>query len=219
MFDELAEGHSSEPKGIVMKRYVYAGVLLCSMASASYAGTSEELPGWGQSIMELIKVNEKWALPVIFVLAFGESIAFVSLVLPFWGILVALGVILPSTDIGFWYALCAASIGAALGDWMSFWIGYRFKDTIAKVWPFTTHPDILPKGEVIFYKYGAWAIWLARFSGPLRASVPIVRTSSARRLGKPRLAVLLRPRAALTAGTNDDTNSGAVYKDRAASFF
>ncbi len=157
-----------------MRRCAYAGVLLCGMAGVSYAGTAEELPDWGRSIMEFIKANEKWALPIIFVLAFGESIAFISLVLPFWGILVALGIMLPNTDISFLFALCAASVGAALGDWVSYSIGFRFRNTIARMWPFTSHPDMLPKGEKYFNKYGAGAIWLARFSGPLRASVPIV---------------------------------------------
>ena len=34
--------------------------------------------------------------------------------------------------------------------------------------------ELLPKGEVFFKKWGAWAIVFGRFSGPMRASVPIV---------------------------------------------
>ena len=41
------------------------------------------------------------------------------------------------------------------------------------MWPLKNHPTLIEKGRVFFRKWGAWAIVLARFSGPLRASVPI----------------------------------------------
>ncbi len=42
------------------------------------------------------------------------------------------------------------------------------------MWPLSRHPTLLPRGHALFEKYGTLAIWLARFSGPLRAAVPIV---------------------------------------------
>ena len=42
------------------------------------------------------------------------------------------------------------------------------------MWPLSRHPDLLPRGHAFFERYGAWAIVLGRFSGPFRASVPIV---------------------------------------------
>ena len=33
---------------------------------------------------------------------------------------------------------------------------------------------MLPKGHAFFEKWGVWAIFIGRFSGPLRASVPLV---------------------------------------------
>jgi membrane protein DedA with SNARE-associated domain len=42
------------------------------------------------------------------------------------------------------------------------------------MWPLARHPDLLPRGHAFFERYGAWAIVLGRFSGPFRASVPIV---------------------------------------------
>ena len=63
---------------------------------------------------------------------------------------------------------------AALGDWLSYWVGTRFKRSIAGMWPFSRHPDLLPRGEAFIKKWGALAIFIGRFSGPLRASVPVV---------------------------------------------
>jgi membrane protein DedA with SNARE-associated domain len=40
--------------------------------------------------------------------------------------------------------------------------------------PLRNHPELLDKGRAFFKRWGIWAIVLARFSGPSRASVPIV---------------------------------------------
>ena len=118
--------------------------------------------------------HRAWAPFLVLLLAFGESIAFVSLVLPFWGMLVAIGAILGGSLTEFFVIWLAASVGAALGDWVSYWLGAYFKNRLAGVWPLSRYPDLLPKGQRFFDRYGVWAIVLGRFSGPFRASVPIV---------------------------------------------
>jgi membrane protein DedA with SNARE-associated domain len=127
-----------------------------------------------EAIVEFVKAREAWAAPIVFLLAFGESIAFVSLILPFWGMLVAIGALIAGAPAQFVAIWIAASVGAALGDWFSYWLGYHYHDRIAKMWPLSRYPDLRPQGHAFFEKYGAWAIVLARFSGPFRASVPIV---------------------------------------------
>ncbi|MFY0613517.1 MAG: DedA family protein [Hyphomicrobiaceae bacterium] len=126
------------------------------------------------TITSFAEAHQAWAPLIVLLLAFGESIAFISLVLPFWGMLVALGAILGGSMLEFAMIWVAASIGAALGDWVSYWLGAHFKDRIAAIWPLSRYPDLLPKGQVFFDKYGAWAIVFGRFSGPFRASVPII---------------------------------------------
>ncbi|HRK19154.1 MAG TPA: DedA family protein [Hyphomicrobiaceae bacterium] len=127
------------------------------------------------AILAFVRNNQAYAAPVVFLLAFGESIAFVSLILPFWGMLVAIGAMIGAAGtLDFWTILVAAAVGAALGDWVSYWLGYHYHEQIARMWPINKYPDLLPRGHRFFEKYGAWAIVAARFSGPLRASVPIV---------------------------------------------
>ncbi len=159
---------------VVLAAAVVAATITVASGAADAATFGERMHQWGDQIVAFTKANREWALPIIFALAFGESIAFVSLVLPFWGILVALGAFLPNVGVNMVAVWLAASAGAAIGDWVSYWIGYHYHERIAKMWPFTSHPTLLPKGQAFFEKYGAWAIWLGRFSGPLRASVPIV---------------------------------------------
>jgi membrane protein DedA with SNARE-associated domain len=61
-----------------------------------------------------------------------------------------------------------------VGDAVSYWIGHLFKDSIKSVWPFRNYLPLIARGEEYFHKHGALAIFIGRFSGPLRASVPIV---------------------------------------------
>jgi membrane protein DedA with SNARE-associated domain len=125
-------------------------------------------------IIEFVRANEAWAVPIVFVLAFGESLAFVSLVLPAWAALVGIGALVGAGGIDFVPVWIAGSIGAALGDWLSYWIGIKFKSSIAGIWPLSRHPYLLPRGEAFIKRWGVLAIFIGRFSGPLRASVPLV---------------------------------------------
>jgi membrane protein DedA with SNARE-associated domain len=135
-----------------------------------------EFKGVAEAIIKFVQEHRSWAGPIVLLLAFGESIAFVSLVLPFWGMLIAIGALLTGSfgSVEFWTILACAAIGAALGDWVSYWLGRHYHNEIAAMWPLSKYPDLLPQGRTFFEKWGAWAIVLGRFSGPLRASVPII---------------------------------------------
>jgi membrane protein DedA with SNARE-associated domain len=128
-----------------------------------------------KTIIDLVTKYQAWLGPIVFALSFLESIAFASLVLPFWGVLIALGTVVGAAGgLNFWTILVCAAIGAALGDWVSYWLGQHYHKEIKGMWPIRNYPGLMEKGEAIFHKYGAWAIVIARFSGPLRASVPII---------------------------------------------
>ena len=132
------------------------------------------LEAYGQHIVEFVKLHEAWAAPIVFALAFGESLAFISLLLPAWAALVGIGVLIAQGGLSFWPVWVAGSIGAALGDWLSYWIGEKLGPPVAHVWPLSKHPTLIPKGEVFVKRWGVLAIFIGRFFGPLRASVPLV---------------------------------------------
>lgn len=121
-----------------------------------------------------VRDHAAWAAPIAFVLAFAESLAFISLVVPAWAALVGIGALATANGIGFWQVWIAASLGAALGDWLSYWIGLKLERSVQHMWPLSRHPDLIPRGEAFMKRWGMLGIFIGRFFGPLRASVPLV---------------------------------------------
>ena len=134
----------------------------------------EALEAYAQQIIDFVREHKAWAAPVVFALAFGESLAFISLLIPAWAALVGIGVLIGSSGLNFWPIWVAGAIGAALGDWLSYWVGGKLGPPVAHVWPLSRHPDLIPKGERFMIKWGVLGIFIGRFFGPLRASVPLV---------------------------------------------
>lgn len=132
-----------------------------------------------EATLAFIQAHQAWAAPIVFVLAFGESLALLSLLLPATAILFGMSGLLGASGIGFWPCWAAAVAGAFLGDWVSYWVGLHYKDRIAGMWPMTRAPELLPRGERFFAKWGLAGVFMGRFFGPLRAVVPLVAGSCA----------------------------------------
>jgi membrane protein DedA with SNARE-associated domain len=137
-------------------------------------GGEMSLEEFGPHVIEFVRAHEAWTAPIVFALAFAESLAFISLVLPSWAALIGIGAMIGAAGVSFVPAWMAGALGAALGDWLSYWVGSKFKRSITRAWPFSNHPHLLPRGEAFIKSWGMLAIFIGRFSGPLRASVPIV---------------------------------------------
>jgi membrane protein DedA with SNARE-associated domain len=133
--------------------------------------------GFEQYVHDLtafVRVHSVWAAPIAFALAFGESLAFISLLIPAWTALIAIGALLSSSGIEFVPVWVAGSLGAAAGDWLSYWIGLKLEYSVANIWPLSRHPEMIPRGERFVKRWGILGIFIGRFFGPLRAVVPLV---------------------------------------------
>jgi membrane protein DedA with SNARE-associated domain len=125
-------------------------------------------------IVAFVRVNAVWAPPIVFALAFCESLAFVSLLVPAWGALIAIGALVGAGYLSFWPIWIAGALGAAFGDWLSYWIGRKLEYSVQHIWPLSRHPDLIPRGETFVKRWGVLGIFIGRFFGPLRAAVPLV---------------------------------------------
>src|SRR3954466_15422560 len=92
-----------------------------------------------QPIVDFVREHRAWAAPVVFALAFAESLAFISLLIPAWGALVAIGALISTGGIEFWQVWVAGALGAAMGDWLSYWVGKKLEGTVAQMWPLSRH--------------------------------------------------------------------------------
>src|SRR5476651_345825 len=107
-----------------------------------------------RGIADFVRDHQAWAAPIVLLLAFGESLAFISLLIPAWGALVAIGALIGASGISFWPVWIAGGIGAALGDWVSYWFGFKFREQVAQMWPLSRYPEILPRGEAFVKTWG-----------------------------------------------------------------
>ncbi len=126
-----------------------------------------------QTVLAFIREHQQWAVPIVFLLSFGESLVVVSLVLPATAILLGLSGFLGASGIPFWPCWAAAVGGAVLGDAVSFWLGLHFGERVGHVWPLTRSPGLLPRGRRFFARWGMLGVFIGRFFGPLRAAVPL----------------------------------------------
>ena len=127
-----------------------------------------------QPVVDFVRVHAAWAAPIVFMLAFMESLAFISLLVPAWGALVAMGTLIAAGYVSFWPVWIAGAVGAALGDWLSYWVGVKLEYRVQHIWPLSRHPDLIPRGERFVKRWGVPGIFIGRFSGPLRAVVPLI---------------------------------------------
>lgn len=130
-----------------------------------------------ETIVTFVREHEEWAAPVAFLVAFGESFAFLSLIIPGTAILAGIAALLAASGIEAHVlapAIIAAGLGGSLGYATSFWIGRYFKDSVPHIWPFTTRPHLITQAEEFFETYGAFGVFLGHFFGPVRAVIPVV---------------------------------------------
>jgi membrane protein DedA with SNARE-associated domain len=126
-----------------------------------------------QPLIAFVAAHAHWAAVIMFVTAFGESFAFLSLLFPGTTLLIAAGTLMSGGTLPYAPVLIAAVLGATLGDTVSYWIGRRYGDSITRIWPFTRNPELLPTGIRFFAKHGGKSVFIGRFFGPIRAVIPL----------------------------------------------
>jgi len=125
-------------------------------------------------LLQWLNTHPNLAGFVAFIISAAESIAIIGTIIPGTVTMAAVGTLMGAGVIPFWSTLIWAIFGAILGDNLSFWTGYYFKDRLHVVWPFKRYPNLLISGENFFHRHGSKSILIGRFIGPVRALVPLV---------------------------------------------
>jgi undecaprenyl-diphosphatase len=131
------------------------------------------MENWFQELLLLIPDGPLFAA-TIGVLALIEGIVGLGLIIPgailtvFGGFLVYHGKGDLST------VLAAASIGAIIGDLISYLLGARFGSRLWGRGLLRKHVDLLLKAQDYFFNHGGKSVFFGRFIGPLRGLVPFI---------------------------------------------
>ncbi len=107
-------------------------------------------------------------------LSLGESLLIFGLIVPGTVVMFGIGALVGNGVMPLWSTIGWAILGAILGDFASYWIGWHFRDQIQQWWPFSRFPDILRRGQAFFQRHGGKSILFGRFVGPVRPVIPAV---------------------------------------------
>ena len=127
-----------------------------------------------EAIQTWLQLNNEWLGPTIAFMALIESLVVVGLLVPGVPIMFALGAMAGAGAMDPVTMLVWGIAGAAIGDGISFQLGYHYHQKVRHWWPFNKHPEWLKKGEDFFHNHGDLSIALGRFIGPVRPVVPVV---------------------------------------------
>jgi membrane protein DedA with SNARE-associated domain len=124
-------------------------------------------------LIAFISAHAGLAYLTLFLAALLEAVPIVGSVIPGSTIILALSALVPGGELRIEWVLAAAIAGAALGDGAAFWLGHRTQREILSTWPLGKYPRVIEQSEAFFHRWGALAVFFARFVPPIRAFVPI----------------------------------------------
>jgi len=122
-------------------------------------------------IIRFVDEHRGWAPLLVFLLALGETTAFVSILIPSTAILVGIGALVATGALDFWPLFVACAVGALVGSSFSYWLGMRYGPAIAQMWPLNRDAGLVQRSADAFARWGAAAVLVGHFFGPLRAIV------------------------------------------------
>jgi membrane protein DedA with SNARE-associated domain len=133
-----------------------------------------ESASWTQELLNWVNTNPGWGAFIVFLVAFFESLVLIGILLPGIMILFGIGTLIGLGVIDILPVWIAASSGAFLGDTLSFALGYRYRQHLLEIWPFSRYPGMMERGLRFFNAHGAKSVVAGRFIGPLRPIIPAV---------------------------------------------
>jgi membrane protein DedA with SNARE-associated domain len=124
-------------------------------------------------LIAFVSAHAGLAYLTLFLAALLEAVPIVGSVIPGSTIIFALSALVPGGELRLEWVLAAAIAGALLGDGSAFWIGHRAQREILSAWPLANYPRVIAQSEAFFHRWGALAVFFARFVPPIRAFVPV----------------------------------------------
>lgn len=128
---------------------------------------------WLQQLIELLPEGGGYYL-ILLLIAFAESLPMVGLLVPGSTLIVLAGFLIFHGKGLFLLILLSTTIGALLGDLLSYWLGMRFGSKMLTLRSFRKHHRLFRQSEQFFCTHGGKSLFFARFLGPIRGITPFI---------------------------------------------
>jgi len=125
-------------------------------------------------LTSLITQSLTYAICIVGIISFLESLALVGLLLPGIVLMATLGTFIGNGKLPFYPSWIAGTIGCLLGDWSSYYIGLYFKNWLHNLKFLKKHLNLLDKTKSLLNKHSIATILIGRFIGPTRPLIPMV---------------------------------------------
>lgn len=125
-----------------------------------------------QPYLDYFAQHPSWAIAIVFLIAMGEALLVIGLFVPSTAVLVGAGTLVGAGKLDFWPVLIACTLGAIIGDQLSFWAGRIFGERLKTMWPLKNYPQLLAKGEAYLKEHGGKSVAIGRFVPGVKAVVP-----------------------------------------------
>lgn len=126
------------------------------------------------TIVGFAKAHPEYLLPIVFVVAFAECLAFVSILAPATVLFAAFGAIAGAGGFGLLPVIAVSTAGSALGYWVSYLLGLWIGPRVMHMWPLNRKPQLYGKVHDFFERWGALGILISHFWGQVRPLAPLV---------------------------------------------
>lgn len=117
--------------------------------------------------------SETWLLIIVMLISFFESLALIGLVLPGAILMASFGTMIGSGKLNIYLAWISGTTGCLLGDWLSYFLGKKFKNPLNNSAFLKKYKIILDKIRYSLYKYSVFTVLFGKFIGHIRPLVPL----------------------------------------------
>lgn len=123
-------------------------------------------------VLTFIAENPELAGLICFLAAMGEALFLIGLFVPTTVVLVGAGTLVGLGKLDLMPLLIWTTLGASVGDAVSYWIGWTFKDRIKAMWPLNKYTSVIESGEDFFRRHGGKSVFFGRFVPGVKSVVP-----------------------------------------------
>ncbi|MEE3003022.1 MAG: phosphatase PAP2 family protein [Pseudomonadota bacterium] len=125
-------------------------------------------------LAEYMQTHQNMGALIAGLIACAESMAIVGTIIPGSITMTLIGTMIGSGVLDIKLTLTYIIVGAFIGDYLSYWVGYYYRDSIKKFEIIKKNMQWMDYGENFITKHGVKSIIIGRFFGPMRSMIPLV---------------------------------------------